>query len=97
MCRRNLGWSSGRSVGRFPAKRALKGARSIARWADLRRERFLSSEPGRLVAVISLIAMSSNPALAQDLGMPISPIWGVPEVGLCRTMHTAALCDAGVT
>ena len=81
MCRRNLGWSSGRSVGRSPARQAPKTARLIGPWADLWRERLRPSGPGRLAAVVSLIAMPSTPALAQDLGMRISPIWGVPEVG----------------
>ena len=81
MRQRGLGWSSGRSVGRSPAWQTLKATRLIGRWADLWLERSRSSEPGRLVAVIALIAISPNLVTAEDLRMPISPIWGVPEVG----------------
>jgi thiosulfate dehydrogenase len=81
MRQRSLGWSSGRSVGRSPTRRALKAARLIGRWADLWREwsRYARGVP--LLAVIALIAISPSLVTAQDLGMPISPIWGVPEVG----------------
>ena len=81
MRQRSLGWSSGRSVGRSPAWRALKAARLIGRWADLwlERSRYAGGVP--LLAVLALIATAANPAPAQDLRMPISPIWGVPEVG----------------
>jgi hypothetical protein len=95
MCRRNLGWSSGRSVGRSPARQALKAARLIGRWADLWRERLRSSGPGRLVAVIALIAISSSLVTAEDLRMPISPIWGVPEVGaLPDDAHGRLVCHS---
>src|SRR4051794_40873259 len=42
-----------------------------------------SRHPGvvRLALVLTCVVSSAEPALAQDLGMPISPIWGIPEVG----------------
>src|SRR3954453_14225915 len=76
MCERNLGWRSGRFLGRSPARLALKAIRWIARWADLWRERLRHSGAGRLVAVLTVIALSPNSATAQDPGMPINPIWG---------------------
>jgi len=81
MCERNLGWRSGRFLGRSPARLALKAIRWIARWADLWRERLRHSGAGRLVAVLTVIALSPTSATAQDPGRPINPIWGVPEVG----------------
>src|SRR5690348_12575258 len=77
----NLGWRSGRFLGRSPAWLSLKAARSVRRRADVWRER--SRHPGvvRLTVVLALIATAADPATAQDLRMPISPIWGVPEVG----------------
>ena len=74
MCEHNLGWRSGRFLGHSPARPALKAARSIRHRADLWRER--SRHPGRgwLVAALSLIAISPNPATAEDLRMPINPI-----------------------
>src|SRR4051812_8087429 len=81
MCEHNLGWRSGRFLRRSPAWLPLKAARSVRHRADVWRER--SRHPGRrwLVAALSLIAISPNLVTAEDLRMPISPIWGVPEVG----------------
>src|SRR4051812_13636701 len=81
MCEQILGWRSGRFLRRSPAMLPSKAARSIRHRADLWRER--SRHPGRrwLVAALSLIAISPSPVPAEGLRMPISPIWGVPEVG----------------
>src|SRR4051812_38520114 len=81
MSRRNLGWRSGGTVGLSPATLALKAARLIRRWADLWRKRSRYTGGVPLLVVLALIATTANPAPAEDLGMPISPIWGVPEIG----------------
>jgi hypothetical protein len=95
MCRRNLGWSSGRSVGRSPARLTRTAARLIGRWADLWRERLRYAGGVPLLAVRALIATAANPAPAQDLGMPISPIWSVPELGaLPDDAHGRLVCHS---
>ena len=58
-----------------------KLARTVLRIARLASERSRYSGAARLAAAVALIASSATLAPAQDLGLPINPIWGVPDVG----------------
>src|SRR3954453_8516255 len=74
-CRRQL--VPGTRLSRPTSKLAL----TVLRIARLASERSRYSGAARLAAAVALIASSATPAPAQDLGLPINPIWGVPDVG----------------
>src|SRR6478609_1598896 len=57
-----------------------KLARTVLR-ARLASRRSRHSGTARLAAAVALIVSSATLAPAQDLGLPINPIWGVPDVG----------------
>src|SRR3712207_5952834 len=64
----------------FSAELVTRISGLIRPWANRPHERLCYPSAAWFAAVL-LIASSSIPAMAQDLRMPISPIWGVPEVG----------------
>jgi thiosulfate dehydrogenase len=80
MCLRGFQRWSDHIPSLFSAELVTRISGLIWPWANRPHERSRYPSAARFAAVL-LIASSSIPAMAQDLRMPISPIWGVPEVG----------------